>query len=102
MIEWYWHHFFLTPIDAKDYISGLDFFMGSRMHATIAAFSSGVPVVPIAYSRKFNGLFKDTLEYEYMVDLKNSSNEEAFTMIKSSFEKRMNLKDIIQARLLIL
>lgn len=90
---------FLTPIDAKDYISGLDFFMGSRMHATIAAFSSGVPVIPIAYSRKFNGLFKDTLDYEYMVDLKNSSNEEAFTMIKSSFEKRMNLKDIIQARL---
>lgn len=90
---------FLTPIDAKDYISGLDFFMGSRMHATIAAFSSGVPVIPIAYSRKFNGLFKDTLDYEYMVDLKNISNEEALTMIKSSFEKRMNLKDIIQSRL---
>ncbi len=44
---------FNTPSEAKTYISGLDFFAGSRMHACIAAFSSGVPVVPIAYSRKF-------------------------------------------------
>ncbi len=42
---------FLSPIDAKSYISGMDFFMGARMHSTIAAFSSGVPVVPMAYSR---------------------------------------------------
>lgn len=27
------------------------------MHATIAAVSSGVAVVPLAYSRKFSGLF---------------------------------------------
>ena len=90
---------FLTPIDAKDYISGLDFFMGSRMHATIAAFSSGVPVVPMAYSRKFNGLFIDTLDYEYMVDLKQDSIEKALDMIKNSFEQREHLKQIIKSRL---
>jgi polysaccharide pyruvyl transferase WcaK-like protein len=27
------------------------------MHACVAALSSGVPVVPVAYSRKFAGLF---------------------------------------------
>lgn len=90
---------FLTPIDAKDYISGLDFFMGSRMHATIAAFSSGVPVIPMAYSRKFNGLFKDTLDYEYMVDLKADSDEEALNQIICSFEERKLLKDIVKSRL---
>ena len=39
---------FGSPSDAKSYIAGLDFFTGSRMHACIAAFSSGVPVVPLA------------------------------------------------------
>lgn len=90
---------FLTPIDAKDYISGLDFFMGSRMHATIAAFSSGVPVVPIAYSRKFNGLFIDTLQYKYMADLKQDSIERVLSIIKSSFEDRLEVKQLIQERL---
>jgi polysaccharide pyruvyl transferase WcaK-like protein len=40
--------FFLTPIFAKDYISGLDFFIGARMHATIAAFSTEVPIYPMS------------------------------------------------------
>lgn len=42
---------------AKSFISSLDFVVAARMHACVAALSSGVPVVPIAYSRKFAGLF---------------------------------------------
>lgn len=64
---------FFNPIEAKSYISGMDFFMGARMHSTIAAFSSGVPVLPMAYSRKFNGLFVETLNYPYIIDLKKDS-----------------------------
>ena len=48
---------FASPPEAKGYISAMDFFLGARMHACIAAFSTGVPVVPMAYSRKFAGLF---------------------------------------------
>lgn len=59
---------FLTPIDAKSFISGLDVFLGSRMHATIAAFTTGVPTVPVAYSRKFAGFFRN-LDYPVLVDL---------------------------------
>jgi len=55
------------PIEAKSYISGLDFFTGARMHATIAALSSGVPVVPFGYSKKLAGLY-ETLEYPYYID----------------------------------
>lgn len=84
--------FFLGPIEAKNYISGMDFFMGARMHATIAAFSSGVPVVPMAYSRKFNGLFEDTLNYFHMVDMKKQNEEEILISIKDSFLKRNELK----------
>jgi polysaccharide pyruvyl transferase WcaK-like protein len=61
---------FSSPIEAKGYIAGMDLLSGARMHATIAAFSSGVPVIPIAYSRKFNGLY-NTLNYPYLIDAKS-------------------------------
>lgn len=59
---------FDNPMDAKSYISSMDLFIGSRMHATIAALTSNTPVVPVAYSRKFTGLFEN-VEYPYVVDL---------------------------------
>ena len=91
--------FFLNPIQAKDYISGLDFFTGARMHACIAAFSSEVPVVPMAYSRKFNGLFVDTLQYEYVADMIHSDSEEIISSIFHGFENRKALKDLIHERM---
>lgn len=90
---------FLSPTQAKSYISGLDFFMGARMHATIGAFSAGVPVVPMAYSRKFNGLFEDTLDYHYMTDLRVQTKEEVLSTIKEAFDKRAELKEIINNRM---
>jgi len=56
---------FAGPTEAKSYISGLDLLIAARMHACIAAFSSGVPVLPVAYSRKFMGLFGDLLGYDH-------------------------------------
>lgn len=90
--------FALGPIEIKSYISGLDFFMGARMHATIGAFSSGVPVVPMAYSRKFNGLFEDTLDYHYMADLKTQTSDEVIETVMIAFEKRAELQEIIKYR----
>jgi polysaccharide pyruvyl transferase WcaK-like protein len=81
---------FATPSEAKTYISGLDFFMGARMHACIAAFSSGVPVVPMAYSRKFEGLF-GSLGYHRTVDCTKQSRDEIFALIKMAFFKREDL-----------
>ena len=108
---------FTNPIDAKSFISNLDIFIGSRMHATIAAISSGVPVVPVAYSRKFDGLYKD-IEYPYTIDCTKESSDNAMAIIikelnmvdslreagKMSFEKALKanqtyvdkLKELIQ------
>lgn len=90
---------FLGSIEAKNYISGMHFFMGARMHSTIAAFSSGVPVVPMAYSRKFNGLFIDTLNYPHMVDMKIDSEEKILQTIREAFEQRDVLKETIVNRM---
>lgn len=89
---------FLDPIIAKGYIAGMDFFMGARMHSTIAAFSSGVPVLPMAYSRKFNGLFCNTLKYPYIADMKNEDNKSIMNLIKEKFQYRDNLKKLIAVR----
>lgn len=59
---------FADPVEAKSYIASMDVFIGSRMHATIAAFTSGIPTVPAAYSRKFSGFFAN-LGYSTVVDL---------------------------------
>lgn len=67
--------FFYTPVEAKSFISGLDLLVGSRMHCCIAAYSSGVPIYPLAYSRKFKGLFKDELKYSYGADLRSDDTE---------------------------
>lgn len=87
---------FLDPMLAKNYISGLDFFMGARMHSTIAAFSTSVPVVPMSYSRKFSGLFVDTLEYNHMADLKADRKELILETISESFANRSLLKREIE------
>lgn len=89
---------FLDPVIAKGYIAGMDFFMGARMHSTIAAFSSGVPVLPMAYSRKFNGLFCNTLKYPYIADMKNEDNKSIMNLIKEKFQYRDNLKKLIAVR----
>lgn len=71
-----YHEAFSDPIEAKSLISSMDVFIGSRMHATIAAFSSGVATIPVAYSKKFFGLFS-ALGYESIVDLQKLSTKEA-------------------------
>lgn len=72
---------FKDPIEAKSYISQFDLFIGSRMHATIAALSSGVPTIPLAYSRKFQGVF-EPLGYKSTLDLQFMSENEIIDQIK--------------------
>ena len=81
---------FTSPSEAKSYIAGMDFFMGARMHACIAAFSSGVPVVPMAYSRKFAGLF-GSLGYDETVDCTSQSAEEILARIFDAYDRRVDL-----------
>jgi len=66
------------------------------MHACIGAYSAGVPVVPVAYSRKFNGLF-GTLNYPYFVDGKSEATDIALARTLAWFEDRQTLIEAIEA-----
>lgn len=72
---------FMDPIEAKNYISKMDVFIGARMHGTIAAFTTGVACIPTAYSRKFQGLFS-TYGYNRVVDLSRLDTLEAIELTK--------------------
>ena len=81
---------FASPSAAKSFISGLDFLVGARMHATIAAYSAGVPVVPISYSRKFEGLYGG-LHYPWLVPAKGMTTEQARAFILDAFARRSEM-----------
>lgn len=84
---------FDNPMDAKSYISSMDLFIGSRMHATIGALTSNTPVVPVAYSRKFTGLFRD-VEYPFTMDL---CSKETDQIVQSVIERVVNYQETKEA-----
>lgn len=85
---------FRSPSDAKSFIATMDFMTGARMHACIAAFSAGVPVVPVAYSRKFNGLFS-MLGYKWVADATSQTTEQALELILDGFTRRVELAAVL-------
>lgn len=60
---------FAHPSEAKSFVSSAKLVVSARMHACIAGFATGVPTVPLAYSRKFSGLLGETLGYGEVVDV---------------------------------
>lgn len=81
---------FSSPSVAKSYISGLDFLVAGRMHACIAAYSAGTPVVPVAYSRKFSGLF-DMLGYSGVIPVVGLSTDGALDRLNRCLAERAQL-----------
>lgn len=66
--------------EIKGAIGQCEFFIGSRMHACIAALSQAIPAVGIAYSRKFIGLY-ETLHCQDLV--LDPRKKEEFSIISS-------------------
>jgi len=57
----------LNAMQVKGYISRMRFFIGARTHATIAAYSSGVPTIVLGYSAKSKGIARDLFGRERLV-----------------------------------
>lgn len=80
--------------ELKAIISDFDFFVGARMHACIAAVSSAVPTVILAYSDKARGvmgLIDDPIIPSVdVVDLRSSSFDEVMDLVQSAFYTRQN------------
>jgi len=78
------------------YIIGLcDFFLGARMHATIAALSQCVPAVGLAYSRKFNGVFETAGVADCVLDLRLLNNGQVLDGIQLIFSRREKIHEYL-------
>jgi colanic acid/amylovoran biosynthesis protein len=78
----------LDQCEVKSVIGTCEFFVGSRMHACIAALSQYVPAVAVAYSDKFIGVL-DTIGVASLVaDARKQSNEQILAVIDAAYADR--------------
>ena len=82
--------------EIKYIIGQCDFMVGSRMHACIAALSQGIPAVGLAYSRKFDGVFRTFGVGELVVDLSLQTTEAALERVMEVFGKRERLQESLK------
>jgi colanic acid/amylovoran biosynthesis protein len=92
--EGYNHH------EIKALIGLCDFFLGSRMHACIAALSQCIPAVGLAYSKKFFGVYQSIAMKDLVIDLRlkdhNSIIEAVDKIYMHRLEFNKQLKDRMQ------
>lgn len=81
----------------KYLIGRCGFFVGSRMHSCIAAMSQCVPVVGLAYSKKFHGVFETAGLAESVIDITKNDNDSILQVIDSIFRQsgKTNTKNIM-------
>ncbi|WP_413937055.1 polysaccharide pyruvyl transferase family protein [Nitrospira sp. BLG_1] len=82
--------------EIKHIIGQCDFFVGSRMHACIAALSQNIPTVSIAYSRKFIGVMETIGVTELVADPRILTKEEIFSIVDNAFEQRTRFREHLE------
>ena len=87
------------PAEIKHEIGRLDWFNGTRMHATIAALSTGVPASAIAYSPKFLGVFEIADQSSGVADPTALDEDAALEVIKQSYGNRAEARAALSAAL---
>ncbi|HEV2402223.1 MAG TPA: polysaccharide pyruvyl transferase family protein [Candidatus Sulfotelmatobacter sp.] len=78
--------------EIKYIIGRCSLFIGSRMHACIAAASQNVPVVPMAYSDKFVGVMQTVGIEANVVDLRRMNKEESFEIIDRALDNGVQIR----------
>lgn len=87
----------LDAAEIKWCIAQLDWFVGSRMHSTIAGLSTLTPTAGYAYSDKTLGVFQTCGMGDHVVDARDAAGEEATQAILASFDQRDSVRDELRA-----
>lgn len=88
----------LRAAELKWCIGRLDWFAGSRMHATIGALSSEVPAFGYAYSDKARGVFGTCAVADEVVDARAVAGQEAVELALASFARRDATRGVLRHR----
>jgi len=71
-------------------IGRTDWFCGTRMHATIAGLSSGVPTASIAYSDKTRGVFETCDQGSQIIDPRTGNTAQCLGRLQEVFVQRQD------------
>lgn len=82
----------VDPTQVKWLIGQMDWFCGTRMHATIAALSSGVPTAAVSYSDKTKGVFETCGQGGQVKDPRQLSSEAIVDGLSDSFFQRASVQ----------
>ncbi|MFZ5519250.1 MAG: polysaccharide pyruvyl transferase family protein [Candidatus Zhuqueibacterota bacterium] len=85
--------------EIKGIIKLCDFFIGTRMHACIAAMSMGIPTISVAYSGKFKGVFESIGLGEWVVDARKETLASSLDFVMDKFMHRTQHLDDIRQRI---
>jgi polysaccharide pyruvyl transferase WcaK-like protein len=85
--------------ETKYVIGKCDFFIGSRMHACIAAVSQYVPSVCVAYSDKFIGVMETLGVSSIVADARMLSIEGILALAAQSYDQRDGIRRELERRM---
>lgn len=86
-----------SPMELKGIIGLCDLFIGSRMHANIAAISSLVPTIAVGWSHKYYGIMEKVGLDDYVF----SFDDLGFEELKEKIEKMWDNREAIRNELKI-
>lgn len=88
--------------ELKGFISQCKFFVGARTHATIAAYSSGVPTLVLGYSIKSRGIAKDLFgeSEHYVLPIQNLNSTDKLTEeFKWIIDNEVQIKNALSSKM---
>jgi polysaccharide pyruvyl transferase WcaK-like protein len=85
--------------EIKYLIGQCDFFVGSRMHACIAAISQLVPAVCIAYSDKFAGVMATVGVEGLVADARKMDQEAILGIVEKAYDERALLRRQLERKM---
>lgn len=87
-----------SPCELKGIIQLSYIFIGARMHANIAALSSCIPTLAIAWSHKYHGIMQTLGLEKFVCDYDTMTSDELKTKIDDLWKNRESIKKDLHAK----
>ena len=88
----------LSPEETKGVIGRCELFIGSRMHANIAALSMAVPTIAIGYSHKTWGIMKMMEQEEFICDFQEVTVSNVMAKIDKAWQNKEKISEELKQK----
>ncbi len=89
----------LDQSEVKWVISQMDWFCGTRMHATIAGLSTCTPTATVSYSDKALGVFESCGQGDEVFDPRKMSTDDVVAAMVASYRRRSEIRFSLKKRI---